>query len=804
MSQDGTNGENVASESHLNGTEEAEDGGEQLYYCDFDSCVKSFRRRDYLERHQLNHNNEPRLTCHICSRGFHRADVLKKHVERHKPLEERRHATPRRRTPGPVAPAPLPMPTPVSLATTAEAVRYAPQNLLSPPGEPIESQVGGAFRSLTPFVDPYPTFDLSGFTPFGAPNVQYNEDFNAEDIYSWLFTASPTHDLPAIGASADPVLVAEPLMVLAQAANQPLAATGPMLQDHPGPGLSDVSQSTVSDLRVSRAFGGPSLNLESQCFDATEEIRVDKIITSDIRVKMLEPFMSIASVDLDSEAFSLKSLQLYLELYFLHFDPLFPILHRPTLVSRAGGPRPLVLLAMVCIGTAFAVGDSGLTIAKALHQRIRNKVFEMIEDDPRVEVHVLQTILLLSYFSRMYSSSAHHDISQVFHSPSIILANFSGVFLPESSPETATYPPTEEGWASWVSSEERRRIGWFAFLCDTSNAAMFRHTLMVHSFAMKIPFPCSEMLWAAQDYRHWSLRLGYEKEQPSFRNALRNLSTNGIIDPDISAFNAWILLHGCISVSWTLLWRDLADLSMVNESRIGGWKNSLRAGFSAWHQFISTTKESRLTPSRSDNALYWTGVPFCLLGGILLLTETELVRMIAGAPRVAGRLISPGERILAQRKLEVWSGTPDGQIAVWTSLELLHQLFKWSAEARFMTTPSTTPWCCYIAVLIVWAYGSLLEGRRDLSQHSFVIWPSTRTTTATSLPQIEPSLALVAAHQYTTRLLASGGPDRLADVKNKNEVAGVVAYGAWMAGNVPWGTMESPHKELLNLLRPHS
>jgi len=36
-------------------------------------------------------------------------------------------------------------------------------------------------------------------------------------------------------------------------------------------------------------------------------------------------------------------------------------------------------------------------------------------------------------------------------------------------------------WLDWVGEEERKRLGWFAFMMDLENAALYRHFLMVSS-----------------------------------------------------------------------------------------------------------------------------------------------------------------------------------------------------------------------------------------------------------------------------------------------------------------------------------
>lgn len=36
-------------------------------------------------------------------------------------------------------------------------------------------------------------------------------------------------------------------------------------------------------------------------------------------------------------------------------------------------------------------------------------------------------------------------------------------------------------WLDWVCEEERKRLGWFAFMMDLENAALYRHFLMVRT-----------------------------------------------------------------------------------------------------------------------------------------------------------------------------------------------------------------------------------------------------------------------------------------------------------------------------------
>lgn len=66
-----------------------------------------------------------------------------------------------------------------------------------------------------------------------------------------------------------------------------------------------------------------------------------------------------------------------------------------------------------------------------------------------------------------------HNSSQLFHSPSIVMANFLGVLTKDPDDE-AEYDSTLDGWRQWANDEERIRVGWLAFLMDTCNSALYR------------------------------------------------------------------------------------------------------------------------------------------------------------------------------------------------------------------------------------------------------------------------------------------------------------------------------------------
>ncbi|GMG39788.1 unnamed protein product [Ambrosiozyma monospora] len=49
------------------------------FVCTYPGCGKSFKRKDYLSRHKVNHAPRKPYSCELCDLGFTRTDLLDKH-----------------------------------------------------------------------------------------------------------------------------------------------------------------------------------------------------------------------------------------------------------------------------------------------------------------------------------------------------------------------------------------------------------------------------------------------------------------------------------------------------------------------------------------------------------------------------------------------------------------------------------------------------------------------------------------------------------------------------------------------------
>ena len=197
---------------------------------------------------------------------------------------------------------------------------------------------------------------------------------------------------------------------------------------------------------------------------------------------MLNLIKDVKDVDLTSACMSLACLRKSFELFWLRFASLYQFIHRPSLAATSSEATPALLLAIISIGNCFTEDQTGYHIAVAIHQRLRGKILELVEETVIPSTQALQAILLVNFFGRILSSLKHHDLSQIYHPSIIVMAKFANLFHAssaspqaiESSRNQGSAQSTVEDWLRWAAAEERKRVAWFCFTNDNMNAVLFK------------------------------------------------------------------------------------------------------------------------------------------------------------------------------------------------------------------------------------------------------------------------------------------------------------------------------------------
>jgi hypothetical protein len=140
---------------------------------------------------------------------------------------------------------------------------------------------------------------------------------------------------------------------------------------------------------------------------------------------------------------------------------------------------------------------------------------------------------------------------------------------------------------------------------------------------MEIDFPDHETVWDAPDPLTWVSALRATKERPTYRKALREFAGRGRLVPNLDSQSLWILLHSTISISWTIVSRDVSELMFVTESKVTQWKASLRHAFHLWEKHIETMNAERRDIELERCPLFVAGKTFAHMG-------TSVTRLLSG------------------------------------------------------------------------------------------------------------------------------------------------------------------------------
>ncbi|KAK9236403.1 fungal-specific transcription factor domain-containing protein [Lipomyces kononenkoae] len=395
---------------------------------------------------------------------------------------------------------------------------------------------------------------------------------------------------------------------------------------------SNIRNSPPSDMR------SPLMRTVSE---SSRPKKDDTDITEEVHAKMIEVLRPIPEITPDNPYFSLSPMKQYLHLYWVHFDPLYPILHRPTFDPAV--VEPALLVAIVTIGMSYSSQRDASNLAIAIHRKFRTIVFLMIEDQPQVQLWVHQTLLLTNYFDKMLGSTVQYDMSQFFHGTNIALMHFSGYLKGLAEPpvvETNDSVFADHQWRKWIEFETTKRTAFFAFICDTQHATLFRHSPILSAFEVRLELPSTDACWIAADgvefYRihreqknvaaagmmKWrtseaamkadentvvgpAVGGGSSQETvwPSFLHSLKRLIRLSQDDQkefqlaSFSQFSCLILLHGLLSICWDMQWRGLLDMGIVSKRRMTEFKKRLEASFANWKSYFDYQLSKSNLPS---------------------------------------------------------------------------------------------------------------------------------------------------------------------------------------------------------------
>lgn len=277
----------------------------------------------------------------------------------------------------------------------------------------------------------------------------------------------------------------------------------------------------------------------------------------------------------------------------------------------------------------------------------------------------------------------------------------------------------EVSWRQWAEDESSRRTAFFAFIQDAQHASLFGHNPVLSVSDMRLPLPCTDILWECPSATQWQKLIPLCPKPPQFLPTLKALLGKNLVPAVCSDFSRFTILHGLLSLTTHLHARDnttlglgIRRLSPVSRAEtpttppaVEDWKETMNTAIDSWSFCLLS-----LEPSLCLEAAQ----PLHRMAYVTLHTNLTDFHVLAKDGSGSDTSLSRKEFTKAEGRLREWSRKTESREAVNQALLLVKEtVFTGKRYRARDDNIQLRPWALYHAILVLWAYGLLTEGPSD-------------------------------------------------------------------------------------------
>ncbi|KAL7791423.1 fungal-specific transcription factor domain-containing protein [Trichoderma ceciliae] len=752
-------------------------GAPRRFVCEHAGCEKIYSRAEHLQRHQLNHNPKEIYRCDVgdCDQKFVRLDLLSRHKKRHTASYTPRNRIPsfdtggdatsksptdhhsnsiavqpqssyghhhhqhhQQSTSGPhdaailLTPESNTAPTPAPLSHSLATARASHQAATWAPSLDDRTASTNIMRHRPSFytADPSALPEPSGMVGFGAVGYPADDSLSQGNFAAWLFDPQTTYSDFSM-------------------------ASLPFLEG----GLESTFNNNIhydyESLTSLSPMDQPQRLSETSSDDWITESRRQELLhwfqTFRKKQPRYEPLMPNLVLESggDMPALNLDMMRDCLKEFWDNVSPRLPIIHQHTFSPNR---CPILLLLVVISLGAASLRGRDVTgqlseygpFADVVISCARWEILTSDDSAPPASLWVLQALLLLEFYEKLYSSRKLHERAHIYHPAFLTLLRRGSPLIGRTGSESPPEPDSlgSDGqtpnmaldsrtwWARWAETESMHRVVFAAFMLDVIHAAMFGHAADMAPHEIRLPLPCDDNLWAANSpdvvrQLDANFRM-YGVKQVSFLDGLKSALHGKEVKTH--SFGRMIIISGLLSVGWHLnhrethlKWLDIRTPSMETQDN---WRKMLLRAFDNWKGSFDVAMSDSISdapghrgipngPINSASVLYH-------LAHISLHADIVDCQVYAGAKRLLGRKVSSRDYSNVIKRMTAWSNQGSTRHAILHAFKLLYRVVV-DPHPRRRNSPHRPehaaiqysirnepdphrPWIMYYAVLAIWAF----------------------------------------------------------------------------------------------------
>ncbi|KAF2634247.1 hypothetical protein P280DRAFT_494410 [Massarina eburnea CBS 473.64] len=213
----------------------------------------------------------------------------------------------------------------------------------------------------------------------------------------------------------------------------------------------------------------------------------------------------------------------YLDNFWRHFHPTFPVVHRVTFESVT--QSPMLHAAMIAIGGQYSNDALVKRKSRILHDRCMKLLDKrdldiMTEADRLCDWQALFLIEVLSqYRARRAATRLSSRFETLYHrfceSFRIITSNIVDNLTSLAQPENVTY----ERWAQWVEMSTQQRLLVSCYILEHQQATLLARNpqqSLIHFSGFDLPLPSHSALWDATTPTAWAIESRQYAHLPAY------------------------------------------------------------------------------------------------------------------------------------------------------------------------------------------------------------------------------------------------------------------------------------------------
>ncbi|KAK4056994.1 hypothetical protein OIO90_001894 [Microbotryomycetes sp. JL221] len=228
-------------------------------------------------------------------------------------------------------------------------------------------------------------------------------------------------------------------------------------------------------------------------------------VTASTRARVADKVREIGEVDRFVP--KLELLDLFVQLYFEHFGPVLPMLHKPTFDPNTC--PSFLLLAVASVGARYAYDRvMGAKMHGHALTEIARRMYQAVSDTDNTLVRTVgwqQSMLLILFTGLASGNKRDLERAQACSSMPITFSRRQGWFKEPKVDETheRTFS-LEERWKRWRDREEIKRLGFATLVFDSMSTTLWNHeSSSLYLDAAKTSLPCHDTLWEAPTAVAW-------------------------------------------------------------------------------------------------------------------------------------------------------------------------------------------------------------------------------------------------------------------------------------------------------------